>query len=443
MNGMAWREKWSNSQIQSIAQEQFDAFWNRPIGIERSQLSSVSKASASPHTVIVSGLRRVGKSTLLRQFANQLGKDNFYYFNFDDDRMLGFLSDDTETLFSALVEVFGERRNFILDEVQNVQEWERFVRRWMDQGYKLYITGSNASLLSRELGTRLTGRYIPIELFPFSFKEYLAWREDAPSSNSLRSIVSAKRRTTVQKAQLNRELSRYLNEGGMPEALRFPELQLLRTLYDDVIYRDIATRHRINDARAIRELSHLLMSNPAGLVTFSKLKQLLGLGSVTTINNYVQYLEDSWLILTANRYDRSVKRQLIAPKKVYGIDTGLINAVGFQPSQNSGHLLETLVFLELRRATRQLYYYLTKSGFEIDVYLPDRKLFVQVAQYVNNPDVYAREMRALNEAVAEIDGSQGLLLTLDSEFRNARNVSSSIQTRSVTDWLLRASDETV
>jgi hypothetical protein len=137
-----------------------------------------------------------------------------------------------------------------------------------------------------------------------------------------------------------------------------------------------------------------------------------------------------------------VKRQLIAPKKVYGIDTGLINAVGFQPSQNTGHLLENLVFLELRRATRQLYYYLTKGGFEIDVYLPDRKLFVQVAQHVNNPDVYAREMRALNEAVAEIDGSQGLLLTMDSEIRNARNVSS-IQTLSVTDWLLRASDETV
>lgn len=442
MNGVSWETKWSKTQLRGIVQQQFDSFWNRSVGIERNQLSDVIKAAASPHAIIISGLRRVGKSTLLRQFADRIDKDSLYYLNFDDDRFLGFQADDAERLLSALAEVFGERRNFIIDEIQNVPEWERFARRWMDQGFKLFITGSNATLLSRELGTRLTGRYIPIEIFPFSFKEYLDWRAKEPPSTTLRANLHAKTRTTLQHAQLHRELSRYLREGGLPEPLQHPQLNLLRALYDDVIHRDIATRYRIDETRALKELAFQLISNPAGLVTFNKLKQQLGLGSLTTVKNYIQFLEDSWLILTANRYDRSVKRQLIAPKKVYGIDTGLINAVGFQLSQNTGHLLENLVFLELRRATRQLYYYLTKSGFEIDVYLPDRKLFVQVAQHVNNPDVYARELRALNEAVAEIDGSQGLLLTMDSEVRNARNVSS-IQTLSVTDWLLRASDETI
>ena len=134
----------------------------------------MEQAADLPHAVIVSGLRRVGKSTLLVQAAHKLGKDKFYYINFEDDRFLGFEAQDANYLYQILVELFGERKIFILDEVQNIPEWERFVRRFMDMGFKFYITGSNASLLSRELGTRLTGRYVPIELFPFSFKEFSA-----------------------------------------------------------------------------------------------------------------------------------------------------------------------------------------------------------------------------------------------------------------------------
>ncbi len=408
-----------------MLREQFDDFWQRSVGTERKQFLRVQAAATAPHAVVVSGLRRAGKSTLLAQLAHRLGADAFYYVNFDDDRLLGFQADDASALLLELAQTFGERRTILLDEVQNVTGWERFARRWMDQGYKLYITGSNAALLSRELGTRLTGRYIPIELFPFSFSEYLAWR----------GLEAAAPRTTLSRARRNRELDEYLQAGGVPEALQYPTLGLLRTIYDDILYRDIAARHQIEALRALRELSFQLISNPAGLVSFNKLKQQLGLGSVTTIKNYVQYLEDSWLIMTATVYDASVKRQLIAPKKVYGIDTGMIRQVGFHATPNTGHLLENLAFLHLRRSTRDIYYYTTRSGFEVDLFVPDRRLFIQVAQHLQSPEVFARETRALQQAVAEIPGTTGLLLSTDAVLRKHEPLAK-IELRPLADWLL-------
>lgn len=157
-------------------------------------------------------------------------------------------------------------------------------------------------------------------------------------------------------ARLQGYLNEYLRLGGIPEPLKYPELPLARTLYDDVLYRDIATRYRIKDVRAPKELAIHLMANPAGLVLFNKLKEQLRLGSVNTVKNYVEYLENSWLVFTTNVYDFSVKRQQVAPKKVYAIDTGLANAVGFSFSPNTGKLLENLVFLALRRRTSEVHY---------------------------------------------------------------------------------------
>jgi len=238
--------------------EQFDSFRGRDSGIPRSRLADVEQAARLPHAVIVSGLRRVGKSTLLAQMAHKMGKDAFYYLNFEDDRFLGFQAEDANDLYQTLVEMFGERKIFVVDEVQNVTGWEHFVRRFMDMGFKFYITGSNASLLSRELGTRLTDRYVPIELFPFSFHEFLEFRsQPAPD---------LQRMTTADKGVLKSALGAYLQMGGIPDALKYPELPLLRTLYDDVLYRDIATRYHLDAVTALKELAFYLMSNPAGLV---------------------------------------------------------------------------------------------------------------------------------------------------------------------------------
>ena len=232
-----WISRWSNDEIKAMLLEQHQAFWQRDTGIERTQLEELERAASLPHAVIISGLRRVGKSTLLAQLAHRLGSESLYYVNFEDDRFLGFQAEDANDLYQALIELFGDRKVFVIDEVQNVPGWEHFVRRLMDMGIKFYITGSNASLLSRELGTRLTGRYVPVELFPFSFLKFLRFkRYTIPALSHL---------TTVERAHLRQHLSEYLHLGGIPDPLKYPELPLLRTLYDDVLYRDIATRYRI------------------------------------------------------------------------------------------------------------------------------------------------------------------------------------------------------
>jgi len=427
MNENLWKSRWSKDQVKSMLLEQFDSFLKRETGIPRDRLTEVEQAGSLPHAVIISGLRRVGKSTLLAQMANKLGKDAFYYLNFEDDRFLGFQAEDANDLYQSLVELFGERKVFVIDEIQNISGWEHFVRRFMDTGFKFYITGSNASLLSRELGTRLTGRYVPIELFPFSFREFLKFRgQPAPDLG---------RMTTAKKGRLKSALDEYLQMGGIPDALKYPELPLLRTLYDDVLYRDIATRYRVEAVTALKELAFFLISNPANLVSFNKLKDQFHLGSVNTIKSYIDHMANSWLVFTMNLYDFSVKRQQIAPKKIYCIDSGLSNAVGFGFSPNTGKLLENLVFLTLRQQTKEVYYYTTPGGFEVDFFLPEKQQLVQVTQTLENPTTRERELRALAEAVQSTKVKSAMILSNSNEDGVEVN-GIPVEVRSTAEWLL-------
>ena len=218
------------------------------------------------------------------------------------------------------------------------------------------------------------------------------------------------RLTTIDGARLRGHLDEYLRLGGIPESLKYPELPLARTLYDDVLYRDIATRHRVEEVRALKELAYYLMSNPANLVSYNKLKDQLRLGSVNTVKNYIEYLEDSWLLFTTNVYDYSVRRQQVAPKKTYVIDTGLACSVGFSFSPNTGRLLENLVFLALRQRTHDVYYYASPAGLEVDFYLPEERQLVQVVQTLDQPGTREREVRALTTAMRSLGIARGLIL---------------------------------
>jgi predicted AAA+ superfamily ATPase len=427
MNENSWKSKWTKDQIKAMLLEQMQAFWQRDIGIVRTQLAEVEKAKALPHAVIVSGLRRAGKSTLLAQMAHRLGEGQFYYINFEDDRFLGFQADDATDLYQVMIEVFGERKIFVIDEVQNIPGWEHFVRRFMDMGFKFYITGSNASLLSKELGTRLTGRYVPIELLPFSFREFMQFQgEPVPDPN---------RMTTVDHARLQNSLRSYLQLGGIPDALKYPELPLLRTLYDDVLYRDIATRYRLDAVTIIKELAFYLMSNPASLISYNKLKERFQVGSVNTIKSYIGYMENSWLLFTLNVYDYSVKRQQIAPKKVYSIDTGLTNTVGFGFSPNTGKLLENLVYLTLRRNTKDIYYFSSPGGYEVDFYLPKKQQLIQVTQSMDSPAVREREFRALQGAIGSVKVQSALILA-DADEDPIRINGVPVEIQSAAKWLM-------
>jgi predicted AAA+ superfamily ATPase len=426
MDENIWLSRWSKEQIKAMLLEQYQGFWQRDTGIERELLAKIEQAEELPHAVIISGLRRVGKSTLLSQLAHRLGKEKFYYLNFEDERFLSFQVDNANDLYQILVEMFNERKIFIIDEVQNVPGWEHFVRRFMDMGFKFYITGSNASLLSRELGSRLTGRYLPIELFPFSFNEFIQFKGYK--------ILDINRMTTVDAARLQQYLSEYIIQGGIPESLKYPELPLLRTLYDDVLYRDIATRYRIEEVRALKELAYYLISNPTNLISFNKLKEQFHLGSVNTIKNYIEYLENSWLFFTLNLYDYSIKRQQIAPKKVYSIDTGLINAIGFTFSPNTGRLMENLVHLTLRRKTKEIYYYASKTGFEVDFYLPETHELIQVALNLDNSRTRERETRALINAMKNLNLTRGMIVS-NSNNQLVEENGLTIQIISIAEWL--------
>ncbi len=427
MNENSWKTRWSKDQIKAMLLEQFQAFWQRETGIIRTQLTEVERAKGLPHAIIVSGLRRAGKSTLLAQMAHRLGEDQFYYINFEDDRFLGFQAEDATDLYQVLIELFGERKIFVIDEVQNISGWEHFVRRFMDMGFKFYITGSNASLLSRELGTRLTGRYVPIELLPFSFKEFLQFQGE--------SLPELDRMTTIDHARLQNSLQSYLELGGIPDALKYPELPLLRTLYDDVLYRDIATRYRLGAVTVIKELAFYLMSNPASFISFNKLKERFQVGSVNTIKSYIGCMENSWLFFTLNVYDFSVKRQQIAPKKIYSIDTGLTRAVGFNFSPNTGRLLENAIYLALRRKIRDIYYLSSPGGYEVDFYIPQNQQLVQVTQNLDQPAVREREFRALQDAMQSVKVKSALILA-ETHAESFELNGIKVEIQSAAEWLI-------
>ncbi|OQA82502.1 MAG: Archaeal ATPase [Microgenomates group bacterium ADurb.Bin238] len=415
--------------LASTLKEQYESFETRNLGVPREVLEELKTAINAPPVLVITGLRRVGKSTLLAQIANRYLKDNYYFVNFEDERLLNFQVSDFDLLHETLISLFGEKKAFLFDEIQNVPGWERFVRRLHDQGYKFIVTGSNASLLSQELGTRLTGRSIRVELFPFSFQEYLNFKNiKTPNLNIL---------TTKQRGNLRKLANEYLSYGGIPDALKYPELEVHKTLYDDILYRDIATRYKLDNVRGLKELSFYLLSNTANLVSFNKLKDLLKLGSVNTVINYIDYLENSWLFFMVNKYTYSIKKQQIAAKKIYSIDTGLTQSVGFSFSENKGKLMENAVFLQLRRKHSDVYYYKTTQDYEVDFYLPKEGSLIQVAQHFDTAETRDREVRALVKAANEQQKASHFIVVTESEKNEFEQGKIKIQTVPLYEWLLK------
>lgn len=418
------------SLLKEIILEQKDVIDKKEEGIEREILSSIKRYFKLPHTLVIAGIRRVGKSTLLIQLMRRFYKDKCYYFNFEDERLLDFKPQDFNTLYESLLELFGEKKIFFFDEIQNAEGWENFVRRMQDRGFKFFITGSNATLLSKELGTRLTGRYILQELYPFSFTEFLKFKKYELKKNALLK--------TTERSKLNRLFNEYLKEGGMPEYLNYKNKEILKKTYEDILYRDIVTRYEIKEVKSLRELSLYYLSNLANLVSYNKLKNLLKLGSVNTVKSYTDYLENSFLIFTTNLYSYSLKKQFIANKKVYCIDNNLADAISFRFSKDRGKFLENLVFIELKRQGKEVYYYRTKNNLEIDFVLRKGNRIesaIQVVQDLSKKETREREIKALIKALKELKLKQGLILSENDE-KEIEKDGKSIIIKPVYKWLL-------
>ena len=260
--------------------------------------------------LIITGIRRCGKSVLLQQMRNKLPEQDFF-FNFDDERLVNFTVADFQTLQECFFELFGEQHTYYFDEIQNVKGWETFVRRLYNEGNKVIVTGSNARMLSRELGTHLTGRYIAVEIFPFSFQEYLQLAKVQLEAKDFY--------LTSKRAILLGHFNEYLEKGGFPKYLQSPSTRYLSSLYDSIIFRDVMARNGLTNDKEMQELIFYLASNATKRITYTSLGKIVGIRHSETVKNYLEYIEQTYMIFQLMKYSPSVKVQMLNPKKIYFI----------------------------------------------------------------------------------------------------------------------------
>jgi predicted AAA+ superfamily ATPase len=342
------------------------------------------------HILIITGVRRCGKSTLLQQISKEL-REEFIFFNFEDPRIYGFELED----FTKLDEIVGDEiRHYFFDEIQNVEKWELFIRHLHDREKRIAITGSNASLLSKELGTRLTGRNVQIELFPFSYNEYLLFLN---FENNLASFNS------------------YIEDGGFPEYVKSKHKEQLQQLFKDIIYRDIIVRHGIRQAKTIIDIALFLIANVGKEYSLNGLKNTFGVGSANSVADYIHWLEDSYVLFSVPRFSWSLKSVSINPKKVYCIDTGFAQANSLSFSEDTGRLLENCVYLALRRKYKEIYYF--KDQGECDFIVKESQTIIHIIQVCAeiHSENKAREVNGLLAALKFFSITEGLILTLNQD----------------------------
>ena len=342
--------------------------------------------------LIITGVRRCGKSTFLNQLIKKQKKA--YYLNLEDPRLEGFDLTDFNKIEVIMKELYGEGGIYFFDEIQNIPKWEKFVRYIIDKKEKVVITGSNASLLSREMGTKLTGRYIQIEMFPFSFKEYLSMKKSNDSLNSFKE---------------------YLYKGGFPEFLKKENPTILNRLLSDIVMKDIAVRFNIKNTNILNKIAVFLISNVGKEFSYNSIKKMFDIKSVQSVIDYVSFFEDAYLIFSVPRFSYSFKQQQVNPKKAYSIDNGFSNINSASFSKDNGKMLENLAFLALRRKYKDIFYFQEKK--ECDFVIKEKEKITQAIQicFDFNEETKDREINGLLEALKEFKLKHGLILTYNQE----------------------------
>lgn len=374
------------SEIQAVVVDQAESFRLADLGVSREILPLLPVITS--HALVVSGIRRCGKSVLLHQFVrNEL--DEVFYFNFADIRLFTFSVGDF-ALLDEIVNSSGKKILF-LDEIQLVTGSEFYVRQKLDQNRRVVITGSNARMLSIELGTNLTGRHISKELFPFSFREFCLLKNLNLNTESYES---------------------YIEQGGFPEYLKTNNKELLISLIEDILYRDIATRYAIRDINGLKNLCVFLFSVAAKQISPSKLTHVIGVKSPSTVLEYLSYFESSYVINLIPKFSYSIKSQMLSEKKVYIVDNGFINVGSTSASRDVGRKLENAIYWEIRRRTKSIWY-LSDNQSECDfVYKIDDTSFALQVCYELHHDNQEREINGLIAAMKFFNLREGVIVTL-------------------------------
>ena len=345
----------------------------------------------SSRIVIISGVRRCGKSTLVKQ--KLLTTKTAIYLNFEDPRLINFSLED----FTKLEDILKEsgKSRLILDEVQNIEKWEIFARMANEKGIPLYITGSNASMLSRELGTRLTGRYHQTELFPFSYGEFLNFFGFERNVSSF---------------------DKYFEMGGFPEYLEENDADYHRTLLRDILTRDIAVRRNILNENQLIRLAVYLLSNIGKEFSYNNISKILEFKSVRTVIDYCDYMKESYIMDFLSLYSQSIKKQLVNPKKVYCVDPAFAKANSLSFSKDKGQRFENFVYNKIRRTNKEIYYF-KHHNTECDFLIKESDLIISAIQScweINNENM-EREINGLKHAMQETGAKEGFIITYNQE----------------------------
>lgn len=401
--------------------------------IERTKEKDARKWLSSDLIKVILGPRRAGKSV----FALMLLKDrSFAYLNFDDESLTGEGKIDLDELMTELKLAYGDTKYILFDEIQNLPNWELFVNRLHRAGYNLVLTGSNASLLSKELATHLTGRHIPIEILPFDFKEILKAKRYEVAADKL-SLPD-------EKAKILEYITQYMTNGGYPEVVTkgIDPRGYLDVLFDAVLFKDVVKRHKVRFPEEISSLGSYLINNVSDQYGAKKLANVLDFKSKITLENYMGYLTEAYLIFPLSRHSTKAGMRLRSSKKTYVVDNGFITAKAVQHSPDTGKLMENLVFTELvkrgNQPGRELFYYKTRNDREIDFALKDGYKvaeLIQVCYDLTDSDVEQREIKALIEAGKELNVSTLTVLTWN-EKRIVEKDNMTIHFKTLWEWLL-------
>jgi predicted AAA+ superfamily ATPase len=401
--------------------------------IERSKQKYAQKWLSSDLIKVILGPRRAGKSV----FALMLLKgQSFAYFNFDDESLPGQEKIDLDELMTELKLSYGDTKYILFDEIQNLPNWELFANRLHRGGYNLVLTGSNASLLSMELATHLTGRHIPIEILPFDFKEILKARHYE--------VIQGKLLLPNEKAKLLEYVNQYMTNGGFPEIVTkgVDPRGYLDVLFDAIMFKDVIKRYKVRFSKQIDNLGTYLINNVSGQYGTKKLADVLNFKSQVTLENYLDYLTEAYLLFPLERHFTKVSMRMKSYKKAYVVDNGFVTAKAVQHSPNMGRLMESLVFAELIKKgyepNRELFYYKTRNNREVDFVIKKGYMaseLIQVCYDLSRPDVEQREVKALVEAGKELDVTNLSIITWN-EKREITKDGMVIQLKPLWEWLL-------
>lgn len=384
---------------------EFELIYGSQTVIKRDNQAVLSKNIDNALVKVIMGVRRSGKSTLATLL---LQGRNFAYANFDEKGLTQITLDE---LLSFFKEIYDGAKIIFLDEIQNVDKWELWVNSIKRLGYDLIITGSNANMLSKELATHLTGRYVPFEVFPFSFAEYLRFNKfDLAHVNS-----------KEKEGELKNLLAYYMKNGGFPELVtKHLDQGYLKTIAGDIIYKDIISRWHVRHAFELDSVANYLASISCLEFTATGLAKALEMKSSITVQKYCNYLHEAYLFFYLKRFSYKVKIREKAPRKVYSIDNGMITAMGTKFTPDTGRLMENLVFLQLRRMNiienQQLFYYKDVVGKEVDFVIKEgiavTKL-IQVTYASNRSEIHKRETSSLVKAAEELKCDDLTIITWD------------------------------